>query len=271
MRMPTFIFWNVARKSIQELIVSLALSHQADVLVLAECNLDPNDLLKALNSETAEYQYAPGICQSLLFFTRFDSGFLTLMAETARVSIRCLRLPGRNELLVVGAHLPSKIHFSQDSQIFECTELAKLIEEQEGKAGHRRTVLIGDLNVNLFEVGVVSSGGLHAVTTRDVALRGQRVVQGRSHPFFYNPMWNYFGDRNEGTPGTFYYEKAEPLNYFWNTFDQVLIRPDVLGGFSKDGVRVVTEIGGTALADHRGRPDSQNASDHFPVLLDIHF
>jgi len=41
--------------------------------------------------------------------------------------------------------------------------------------------------------------------------------------------------------------------------------------FNKDGVRVLTEIGGTALTDPRGRPDLQNASDHFPVLLDIHF
>src|SRR6266404_3148444 len=158
--MPNFLFWNIAGKPIPELIVSLTLSNQADLLILAECRLDPSDLLRALNRDNAEYQYAPGFCESLLFFTRFDSSFLTLMAETSRVSIRNLSLPGRTQLILVGAHLPSKMHFTPESQIFQCSELAKLIEEQETRAGHQRTILLGDLNVNPFEAGVVASGGL---------------------------------------------------------------------------------------------------------------
>src|SRR5258705_13781430 len=108
--MPNFLFWNVAGKSIPELIVTLTISNQADLVVLAECKLDPNDLVRALNRDIPEYQYAPGFCDSLLFFTRFDSAFLKLMAETPRVSVRSLNLPGRSQLTVVGAHLPSKIH-----------------------------------------------------------------------------------------------------------------------------------------------------------------
>jgi exonuclease III len=269
--MPTFLFWNVAGKSIHDLIVSLTLSNQADLVVLAECTLDSNDLIRDLNRNSSEYQYAPGFCESLLFFTKFDPRYLTLMAETTRVSIRHLRLPARKELLVVGAHLPSKMHFSDYSQIFQCTELARMIEEQEAKAGHQRTILLGDLNVNPFEAGMVASGGLHAVSTRDVASKGSRVVQGKRQTFFYNPMWRYFGDRNDSASGTYYFEKAESVNYFWNTFDQILIRPDILDGFRTDGVRVITQIGETSLVDHRGRPDTNNASDHLPVLLDIHF
>lgn len=269
--MPTLVFWNVAGKSIPELIVSLALSNEVDLLVLAECDIEPDALLQALNRDSSEYQYAPGFCESLLFFSKFDSGFLTLMAETPRVSIRRLRLPARNEVIIVGAHLPSKIHFSDDSQILQCAELANLIEQQETEAGHQRTILLGDLNVNPFEVGVVAAGGLHAVATRDVASRGHRVVQGKRYPFFYNPLWNYLGDRDGRAPGTFYYEKAESLTYFWNMFDQVLIRPDILSGLGKDDVHVLTTIGDISLMDHRGRPDKENVSDHLPVLLRIQF
>lgn len=269
--MPNFAFWNVGGNSIEELIVSLALSTETDVLVLAECNSDPNGLVKALNRNFPEYQYAPGFCQSLLFFTKFDSRFLSPMAETPRVSIRRLKLPARNELIIVGAHLPSRMHFSPESQVFQCTELARLIEEQEAKAGHQRTILLGDLNVNPFDAGAVAAGGLHAVACRDIAAREQRVVQAKAYTFFYNPMWSYFGDRNDSVPGTCYYEKAESLSYFWNTFDQVLIRPEVLDGFHKDSVRVITELGGVNLVDHRGRPDAQNASDHLPVVLNIQF
>ncbi len=269
--MPNFLFWNVAGNATEELIASLAIANEVDLLVLAECKSDPNDLVRRLNRDAAEYQYAPGLCESLLFFTKFDTSFLVPVSETRRISIRRLTLPARDELLVVGAHLPSKMHFTGESQIFQCTELAGLIEEQEAQAGHRRTVVLGDLNVNPFEAGVVASGGLHAVMTRDIASRGQRLVQGKNYTFFYNPMWAYFGDRNDGPPGTYYYEKAESLNYFWNTYDQVLIRPDVLKGFRRDGVRVLTKVGEMTLADSRGRPNSASASDHFPVLLDIDF
>jgi hypothetical protein len=102
-------------------------------------------------------------------------------------------------------------------------------------------------------------------------LKGQRIVQGKSYPLFYNPMWTFFGDRNDGPPGTYYYEKAESLNYFWNTYDQILIRPDILNGFRKDGVRVLTKVGEHSLIDGRGRPDTVNASDHLPVFLSIDF
>src|ERR1700691_3802567 len=109
--MPTFAFWNVAGKPIRELIILLAHSTRPDVLVLAECDLDPNDLVGELNRENPEYEYAPGYCESLLFFTKFDAEFLRLMTETQRVSIRYLSLPGRSELILVGAHLPSKLQF----------------------------------------------------------------------------------------------------------------------------------------------------------------
>ena len=79
--MPSFLFWNVAGRPVQELIISLTLGNKADVLVLAECKLNPNELVSSLNRRVPEYQYAPGLCESLLFFTKFDSGYLSLMAE----------------------------------------------------------------------------------------------------------------------------------------------------------------------------------------------
>src|SRR6266700_1595132 len=140
--MPTFLFWNVARRPIEELIVAATLSNQVDRLVLAECKANPNDLLRGLNHHTADYEYAPGICESLLFFTKFDTKFLMLVEETARISIRSLKLPAREELIVVGAHLPSKMYLSEESQVFGCVELAKMIDEQEKRVGHRRTILL---------------------------------------------------------------------------------------------------------------------------------
>ena len=44
-------------------------------------------------------------------------------------------------------------------------------QNAETKAGHTRTILVGDLNVNPFEVAVVGAHGLHAVMAKQVALK----------------------------------------------------------------------------------------------------
>ena len=93
--------------------------------------------------------------------------------------------------------------------------------------------------MNPFEAGMVGArGGLNAVPSRSIAARKTRTVQAREVPFFYNPMWNYLGDRAE-TGGTFYFENAEPVCYFWNMYDQVLLRPELLKGFEPEQVRIL--------------------------------
>lgn len=267
--MLRFLFWNIARSTDEDLVARAARSNEADVLILAECEIMPARLLEALNRDAPDYQYAPGQCERLRFFSNFDSGFLRPSYETARVSIRRLSLPGRDQVTLVGAHLPSKLHFSAGSQVFGCMELNQIIEEEETKAGHKRTILMGDLNMNPFEMGVAASGGLHAVMSRQVALRRSRTVQEQTYSFFYNPMWSHFGDRGAGPSGTYYYEKAEHLNYFWNIFDQVLLRPELLSGFQPDGVRIITSIEDLSLLDEDGIPDKEHGSDHLPVLLEL--
>jgi endonuclease/exonuclease/phosphatase family metal-dependent hydrolase len=59
--------------------------------------------------------------------------------------------PRRNKVTVVSAHLPSKMEFGEDDQIFESVHRARLIEQAELHEGTRRTIVIGDLNMNPFE------------------------------------------------------------------------------------------------------------------------
>ena len=97
------------------------------------------------------------------------------------------------------------------------------------------------------------------------------MVQSLEHHFFYNPMWSCFGDRETGPPGTYYYDRAEAVNYFWNIYDQVLLRPELLDGFDIDSLRIVTSAGETALLDSSGRPDKAKASDHLPIVFSLNF
>ena len=269
--MPRFLFWNLHKREIPGFVHNLARQEDADVLILAECRIPPAQLLEQLNADSSDYHYAPGNCGHLVFFTRFNARFLTPLFESHRISIRRLQLPARQPILVAAAHLPSKLNYSDADQVFESVHLAAMIDEVERREGHQRTILLGDLNMNPFESGMVAArGGLHAVMDRRVAARLTRTVQKQKYKFFYNPMWSHLGDSgNSG--GTFYFENGEPVCYFWNIFDQVLLRPDLLDGFAHEHVRILTEVHGYSLLEDDGRPDKTMASDHLPVLLELNF
>jgi exonuclease III len=270
---PRFLFWNVGGQGDVAVLRNLARANDIDLLVLAECGLNPAAIVLALNQDLPHYRFAETLlCDKLHFFTRFDASFFRpILHESARVSIRGLRLPGRQKIIVAAAHMPSKLHFSERDQTFEFVNLADEIIEAEKKEGHSRTIFLGDLNANPFEDGVVSARGLNAVMNRNVAMRGSRTVQGHSYPFFYNPMWAHFGDRVDEPGGTFYYEKAQHLTYFWNIFDQVLIRPELAAGFRHEHLRILTNVGQTPLVESNGRPDKALLSDHLPVILEVEF
>ena len=268
--MPKFLFWNLNKHDIPGFVRHVARDEDAEVLILAECTTRRESMLEELNADKPHFQWAWGVCGSLEWFTRFDPRFLKPVLESSRVSIRSLRLPGRDPILVAAAHLPAKIGFSGESQIFESVQLSRMIDDAETHVGHHRTVLLGDLNMNPFEPGMVGArGGLHAVGSRRIAARDTRTVQQEKYRFFYNPMWNHLGDRTD-IGGTFYYEHAEPVCYFWNMYDQVLLRPELLSGFAPDHVRIVSEVRGVSLLE-AGRPDKEMASDHLPVVVELNF
>jgi hypothetical protein len=172
-----FVFWNINSKPLADVVADLAEADKVDIIILVECDADPGTLLQALNrTPRGGFHLTTGLSGAVRIFTRFSRAFLRPVSDGARVSIRRLALPARSELLVAVAHLPSKLHWSDASQAFECTELARQIMDEEDKVGHRRTVLVGDFNMNPFEKGVVSAAGLHSVTSRRIAERRVRTV-----------------------------------------------------------------------------------------------
>lgn len=164
-------------------------------------------------------------------------------------------------------HFPSKTGGrSAEDQAALSTEYARDIRDVEKKVGHQRTVLVGDLNMNPFERGMVQANGFHAVMCRRVAARRERTVDGRSYPLFYNPMWNLFGDNRGAPPGTFYRDKGDIMSFFWNMYDQVLVRPDVVQRFVLDRLQILAQCGATALVNDGGRP---HVSDHLPIFFQL--
>ena len=266
--MATILFWNINKKRLFEEIISLCNENAVDILILAEAKPDISDaeVLIALNSGRENVYIAPFNPSSRLsFFFRYPPESIELVNDEGGIAIRRISPPIGLDILLVALHLRSKLRMKEDDQKFQAVRVSELIQEAESKVGHARTIVIGDLNMNPFEVGVVSADGLHAVMTQTIARKGSRKVQGRNKPFFYNPMWGKMGDSSEGTPGTYYYADSGYVSYFWNTFDQVLLRPALLDFFSQDDLKVISKIGDKDLMTEQRI--SKTYSDHLPIIV----
>jgi endonuclease/exonuclease/phosphatase (EEP) superfamily protein YafD len=276
--MTTFLCWNLNNKPLQDLVSNIARSRDVDVVILLECRISVARLLQSLNPEGEqffEYAGAPidvrgeAPTQTIKIFTPFSANFLRPVEDDTRLTIRHLRLPRRTDAILAVVRLPSKLRQNDSDQKLRCANLTRSIADAENSVGHTRTILVGDLNMNPFEEGVVGADGLNATMVRRQALKGFRTLQQQQYPFFYNPMWGHFGDGDDKPAGTYHHVTGHVVTYYWNMFDQVLVRPGLLERLPKDGVEILTEAGIVPLLTKSGRPNASIGSDHLPLLFRI--
>ena len=262
----SFLFWNLNRKPLETRLGRMSMSHSVDVVCLAECPLPADQVVAALK-DSGDYQEADGSGTELRVFSRLPRRFLRFqfIDQQERWLLYRVCPAWAPQFLLAVAHLPSKLNIRDATQELTVQPFATDIEMTEDRKGHRRTVLIGDLNMNPFESGVAGAGGLHGVMTRAVAEREERTIQGKEYRMFYNPMWGHFGDRTLGPPGTYYRSAAEAVNYFWNTYDQLLIRPELIDRLSR--LEVLISDGLESLLTTNQLPDKTNGSDHLPLFF----
>lgn len=248
-------------------MTNIATHNGVDVLILAESHIPESNMLIALNeAEPAKYHFNSSLCEKIQIYSRFPQQLIRSVLEGGRFSIRLVSLPGLTEILLAVVHLPSKVNWSEDDLSAECQTLSNQIRLAEQRASCNNTVLVGDFNMNPFEVGVVNANALHGVMARDIALHETRRVQGQEYPFFYNPMWGRFGDETEGPCGTHYYQHSGHKSFFWNMYDQVMLRPSLLSCFQNKDLKILTSDGKQPLLSESGLPQ---ASDHLPILFKL--
>ena len=263
-----FLYWNLNRRPVLPLVVALAEEHDLDVIMLSESSLSRSDLLFSLNSDVSPgYRLPFSPVHDPLIIVKMPRASLRIVRDERGVCVRCLAPPIGVDITLIAVHLPSKLYQRDLDQVLLSTRLARIIEEEEAKAGHRRTLLVGDLNMNPFEAGVVGADGIHAVMSRSIAEKGSRTVAGRERFFFYNPMWSHFGDYSHTPPGTYYYSGSREIEYYWHMFDQVMVRRDLLDCLREDSVDILTSAGQVRLLGPSGTPDRSAASDHLPIVF----
>lgn len=261
------LFWNINRKPLSNEIKWLCDCYNVDILVLAENTLQDVEILPVLNKGTNRIFIEPfNPSTKISFYTRLHA-FEKVHDDNYWGSIRKITHPIGIEILLVAVHISSKLYSDKDEQTALSTRIATEIDKREKEQGHTRTIVIGDFNMNPFETGLVSADGFHGVMDKDIALKGLRTVKGMDRKFFYNPMWSRLGDDSEGCSGTYYYNRAAMVNYFWHTFDQVLLRPSLLTCFNAGDLKIIDNINGESLIIN-GKISDQ-FSDHLPIMLKL--
>lgn len=270
--MPTVLFWNVQRKPLDGLVVALAAEHRPDLLVLVE--YPPGPLLPRLLG-TAGYTRHVGRPR----FGVFGRAGLTLTPAPGgggsdRADFWRATPAVGDDWLVVALHGLDRRNAPHDSaREYLFREVLRGVREAEGRAGHRRSVVLGDLNANPFEPSVVGAGGLHAIGTKLVRGETDRGVRGAGRAdLFYNPMWRLYGGDPAGDAGaaTYYHRGGyDPIEPFWHMLDQVVIRPEFADRLPPDRLRILTAAGPFPLLDAAGRPDARVGSDHLPVTFTL--
>jgi hypothetical protein len=261
--------WAARSSALRNHLIRMVSSYDVDVLLLAESGFAPAEMVKALNIENmGTYCYPESNSSRIQLFSRLsDTAVVDQFNDSSdgRLTIRRLTTASGTVLLLAALHFQSRMVWDAEDQALQATVLRRDIADTEDLVGHQRTVLVGDFNMNPFDSGVIGAQALNAVMTRELARSEERTVAGRPYRFFYNPMWACFGDRTPGPPGTYFHSSSSPRSYYWHVFDQVLLRPELMDALTE--LRILEGDGHESLLTGRGRPRSDEASDHLPLMF----
>jgi exonuclease III len=271
-----FLYWNIAKKPLVAQISELARSEDVDVVILLECVMSAATIQQHLHHRTGvPFHYSPlSSINGGHLYTRFARALIAPLprATTPRTAFRVLRTVKAGEVLLVITHAPSRWTSDFDDHGLFCDKLSRKIRRIENRQLHHdRSFVVGDLNANPFDPGIAAARGLHGVMTRQIATRRPRQIHKSRYKFFYNPMWSVFGDDTPGPPGTYYHHSSKAHHLFWHTFDQLLVRPQLLPFLSKRSVRVLDTIGSQALVVSDRMPKGPMRSDHLPIAFELTF
>lgn len=263
----SIILWNVHNRDLSQLVCNLAAHTEADVIVLNENSVPCTKILQELHQNVSTDFFIPRSYSEQRFhcFCRSQKLDMSEVHSGFRTSVRNLRIGHHHILLTLVHGIDMRNYDAEHRQQF-AQNLSTDLQFVKDQQGTEEIVLLGDFNMNPFDRGMTLPAGLNAMMTRECIRQGVRRHLDKDYDFYYNPMWSLFGDLTDGPAGTVY-DTSSQGPYGWNMLDQVVIHHSIVSMFN--GVKILTSAGEHSLMDAKGRPDSKNASDHFPILLNL--
>lgn len=263
------VFWNVNKKNLNHYVCSITASTNADVVVLLENGVSSKETLQSLRVNVSPNFYYPRIIstdrEKFHCFCRNPELDLSEIHSELRMSARLFQI-GQHKALLVLVHGHDIRNHGDSQWQFATTEIADTVKLLQNQKHTNKLILLGDFNLNPFDWGMNDARGLNAMMTKACVKSGRRTLNEKEYDFYYNPMWSLFGDNTDGPAGTIYNTSGQGF-YGWSMLDQVIVHHSVVEFFGS--VKIVTKAGTKSLLSRSGHPDANNASDHFPILVEF--
>ena len=188
------------------------------------------------------------------YYHKEDSRFCLLRVEPIGINLVVVHLTSRSD--------PNHC----EGQRADISRALGAIARMEEKYNDKRTMVIGDYNMNPYDAQMLDFTGFNARLFRHQMRCPTRALHGETHDIFYNPMMLVYHDaKSENQPrGTFFYHQVAPQ---WFCFDQVLMKQPLVSCFNPDSLQIVSKIGNEVLTN--GNKPKKVISDHLPISFEI--
>lgn len=258
------------KSNINKCISEIIIEKSCDVIFLAEYPAE--EILKLCNEVNvfSPQNYKPlpsyGGCSHIcgLISNRYKT--INVLHEDNRYAIFKIGM-ATGILLIAAIHNVSKMSGGTFDQLNVLQRICSDLTEQETKFQSKNSIMVGDFNINPFEETSVSPNSLFAIPYKEELKNTTAVRQGIVREKFFNPSWKFLS--NQKAPyASYYYNSSKSDNYYWNMFDQVIVRPRLINAFNMDSFSIITESE-TCQLMLNGKPNKNNFSDHLPIFFNI--
>ena len=221
----------------------LILENQTDIVALAEAKkIDITSLINSLKTNGKEWNDIRISTQNDIRVLARNGIDIIPFKEENHYSIYKIKKNSRVDCLLVVVHLLSKKSKSNEAQYNRANHIARELNKYEQeifKSMEKRTIIVGDFNMQPYEAGICSGYGFNATMSANHAAKITREVDGEIVYFYYNPMWSLMG-ANKLVQGT-YYNSSDKDDHaiYWYSFDSVLLRPCYIEKFSWNYFEIV--------------------------------
>jgi len=263
-----FLYWNANNNNISLYIAEVCMENEIDVLILAEHkSVDIDYLIRKLRENNLYFKVENIAPNSRILLLHKTEGMVKTIKESRYYSVFKLN-SDKEEILIFAVHLPSKYAQEASDLNMYTSQIVREFQQLEEEREISKSLVVGDFNMNPFDEGMVSALGFNAIMCPDIAKKKSRKVLNEERKFYYNPMWHIMGNNNNICKGTYYYSTSTK-SYYWYTYDQVIIRPDLIEKFNIDELQIINEIKGKSIITKSNIPNKKDISDHLPIKFKL--
>lgn len=252
------VFWNINKRASNiELILKHGNLQGIDVVALCEV---PDITIRDLYG----YREVPHIVEKheIKVFVKPH-----IAAEYTREPSKFCLLRVNDKYIFAVVHLNSKL--TPDGTEYrkaDIIDIKNCIRIEEEKIHNKNSLIIGDLNENIFSDILSGWTGFNIRYFKSTIKDGTYKRHEQQEDVFYSPMLQIYKDSTDPSTakGTYYYRNS---GIKWFCFDQLLMKKSLADSFDDSRFKILNELCNIPLVINNV-PD-KNISDHLPIYFEI--